>query len=139
MLSKIRTHRLENLRQYGRCGVIVQVDTLHREPRFYSNLLEVGLRSATRGRGFQTVDFKFDPERCICNLQSTIRNLISLSLVDRRVFLRVFRPQVFSSRTNEAVVVKLLDDVGRPSAHARNGKYRREQVHIDTECVISRS
>src|SRR5208282_1883025 len=49
------------------------------------------------------------------------------------------RSLVVRARTNQAVVIKLLDDVGSPSRDARHRKHRRKQVNVNAQRVIGGS
>src|SRR5579884_510648 len=49
-----------------------------------------------------------------------------LSLVDGHVAIWVLRPDVLGARTNQAVVVELLDHVRCPAGDARYSEDRRE-------------
>src|ERR1700719_1290922 len=59
------------------------------------------------------------------------------SLVDRDVLVGIVRPQIFGARTDQAIVVELLDDMGGPATDAGDRKDGREQVDIDSQGVIS--
>src|ERR1700678_2814307 len=48
------------------------------------------------------------------------------ALLERYVFLRVDWPDVVRARSDQPVVVQLLDDMRRPAAHSRNREYGRE-------------
>src|SRR6185437_12625143 len=64
---------------------------------------------------------------------------VPLSLLNRKVAVRIFRPNVIRARANQPVVIKLFDDVRRPAADARESEHRREQVHVQSQRGVSGS
>src|SRR5579863_6290349 len=61
-----------------------------------------------------------------------------LPLLERDPVLGIGWADVVSAGTDEAVVVELFDHVGGPSADSRYGEHRGEEVHINSEGVVSR-
>src|SRR5271155_201125 len=56
-----------------------------------------------------------------------------LAFSDRDIRRRIGRAGIVSARTDEAVVVVLLDDVGGPAGDAADGEDGSEEVDVDAE------
>ena len=63
----------------------------------------------------------------------------SLPLLHGYVMLRIGWANVIGSRADQPIVLKLLDDMGGPTAYARNGEHGRKQIDVDAKSVIGRS
>src|SRR3954451_16327627 len=61
-----------------------------------------------------------------------------LSLGQWHYFLADFGADVFAEGAEEAVVAELLEDVGGPAGHARDGENGGEEVRGDAEGVVDR-
>src|SRR5581483_6317029 len=61
------------------------------------------------------------------------------ALLERYPGLAVGKSRVIGSRSNQTVVLILLENVGSPSRHTAHSESRREQVNRDAKRVVSGS
>src|ERR1017187_2682844 len=63
----------------------------------------------------------------------------SLPLVDCDEWVGVVRPKVLGARTDQAIVIELLDHMGGPATYTGDGEDGRKQIDVNAQGVIGGS
>ena len=113
MLAEIRAHRFEHFRKGRRGSVVVEINAAHHLRLFYP------VSAEEYGQNGESTSSR--PLRTTCGMDDQ-----RSALFDQNVRIRILRPQIFGPRTDQAIVVKLFDDVRRPAADAGDGKHWRK-------------
>src|SRR5664279_3712962 len=62
-----------------------------------------------------------------------------LPFIHAYIFLWIYRSNIIGARTNQPVVIELLDNVCRPASNSGDSENRREKIYVNSQRVISRS